>query len=140
MAPQYIQSYANGFVAAPQYELLQDRVAAIRELAEKGLRLEVAIGQPPSDSKPVDITLARKLTSMDVSLISNPNSPLAQARIFCVNTDFGHGYARAEVKYVARCLHQVSSVSLMSIVEDSLPVLEQTEILPAATQMINGCN
>lgn len=84
--------------------------------------------------------IARKLTSMAVSLISDPNSPLAQKYILGVDADFGHGYARAEVKYVARCQEQVSSVSLMAIVEDSLPVLEQSEIFPTATRMINGCN
>jgi len=58
MTQQDIQSFVDGFAIALQQQLPQERVAAFRALAEKGLRLGVAIDQSPSDQKPVDITLA----------------------------------------------------------------------------------
>jgi len=53
-----IQSFVNGFEAALQLPVPDARLAAIREQAEKGLRLGVAISQLTSDSKSVDTPLA----------------------------------------------------------------------------------
>jgi len=57
MTQSYIQSFVNGFAAALQLPAPDSRLAAIRERTEKGSRLGVAIDQPLSDSKPVDIAL-----------------------------------------------------------------------------------
>jgi len=58
MTQSNLQSFVNGFVAALQLPAPDARIAAIRDLAGKGLRLGVAIDQLQSDQKPVDITFA----------------------------------------------------------------------------------
>lgn len=52
------QALIDGFTVALLKEVPQDRVAAFRDLMQKGLRLGVAIDQPSSEHKPFDITSA----------------------------------------------------------------------------------
>lgn len=53
-----VQTLIDGFAVALLKEVPQDRVAAFRDLMQKGLRLGVAIDQPSSEHKPFDITSA----------------------------------------------------------------------------------
>lgn len=52
------QALIDGFAVALLKEVPQDRVAAFRDLMQKGLRLGAAIDQPSSEHKPFDITSA----------------------------------------------------------------------------------
>lgn len=52
------QALIDGFAVALLKEMPQDRVAAFRDLMQKGLRLGVAIDQPFSEHKPFDISSA----------------------------------------------------------------------------------
>lgn len=51
------QALIDGFAVALLKEVPQDRVAAFRDLMQRGLRLGAAIDQPSSEYKPLDITV-----------------------------------------------------------------------------------
>ena len=51
-----IQSFIDGFTIALQQTLPQARVTALQALAEKGLRLGIALDQPDAAGKSIDIT------------------------------------------------------------------------------------
>lgn len=58
MTSQDVDDLRNDFALALQLKVQQDRLAAIQELIEKSVRLGLAIDQPTSGDKPLDITFA----------------------------------------------------------------------------------